>query len=177
MSVLRRSRVRADAVLVRLAARYGEFRVREDVWQTTQTAYDRLADRFEANANGGAGIWVRDATDAVLLVRHEGSETWAEPSGKRERGEPFPEAARREVNEETGIEATITGVLEVTLITHDAWNRPPLVSPIVLFTGEPVAGDVEPRDGEIAEARWWREPPEDVLYDAVRGYPFPEDRG
>ncbi len=175
MTVPRRSRDRANGVLVRLAARYGEFRVREEVWQSTQAAYDRLAERFEANANGGAGIWVRDATDAVLLVRHDGAETWSEPSGKRERGETFPEAARREVREETGIETTITGVLEAKLITHDAWNRPPLVSPIVLFTGEPVAGDIDPRDGEIAEARWWHEPPDAVLYDAVREYPFPSD--
>ena len=62
----------------------------------------------------------------------------------------------------------------MTVVTHDAWDRPPLVSPIVLFTGEPVGGDLEPREGEIAEVRWWDEPPETVLYEDLYEYPYPE---
>ena len=169
-----RSRERVDSLLVDLAAEYGEYRVREKTWQNTQTAYDRIFDRFEANTNGGAGVWVRDAADRVLLVRQEGGEEWSEPAGKREPGESFAEAAVRETAEETGLSVTLTGVLEVTVVTHDAWDRPPLVSPIVLFTGEPVGGDLEPREGEIAEVRWWDEPPETVLYEDLYEYPYPE---
>lgn len=175
MPLTRRSRLRTDEIFVRLAAEYGEFRVREETWQTTQANYDRLRERFEAGSNGGAGIWVSDGEAGVLLVRHEGEDAWSEPSGKREPGESFPETARREVAEETGIEARITGVLEVKAVTHDAWDRSPLVSPIVLFAGEPVAGELDPRDGEIADVQWWRELPEAILYDAVAEYPFPDE--
>jgi ADP-ribose pyrophosphatase YjhB (NUDIX family) len=175
MPVTQRSRERVDSLLVALAAEYGEFRVREETWNTTQAAYDRLEERFEAGSNGGAGIWVRDTDRRVLLVRHEGEERWSEPSGKREPGETFSETARREVAEETGIEAGIDGVLEVTVVTHDAWDRQPLVSPIVLFAGEKEGGSLDPRDGEIAEVDWWTEAPDSVLYDAVEEYPYPDE--
>lgn len=171
----KRSRERVDSLLVDLAAAYGEYRVQEKTWQNTQEAYDRIADRFEGNANGGAGVWVRDAADRVLLVRQGGGEDWSEPGGKREPGESFADAAVRETEEETGLEVALTGVLEVTVITHDAWDRPPLVSPIVLFTGEPVSGELRPREGEIAEVQWWEEPPETVLYEDLYEYPYREE--
>ena len=171
MSLERRSRVRVDELLVRLAADYGEFRVREETWQRTQTGFDRLHERFEAGANGGAGIWLRDE-DGVLLVRHDGEETWSEPGGKREPGETFPETARREFEEETGLRARIDGVLDVTVVTHDAPDRAALVSPIVVFIGEAVGGEIDPSDGEIAEVDWWEEPPDAPLYDALVEYPF-----
>lgn len=174
-SITRRSRERADALLSGLSAEYGEFEVREERWEQPTEGYETLLERFRAETNGGAGIWVRDPDAGVLLVRHEGEVGWSEPAGKREPGESFAETAVREVQEETGIQATIDGIIEVTLVTHVASDRPPLVSPILLFEGEPVDGtDPVPEDGEIAEVSWWREPPESVRYEAVRDYPFPD---
>ncbi len=54
--------------------------------------------------------------DAVLLVeRGKGAArgTWSLPGGHIEPGERAAEAARREVLEETGIEATIRGLVDV----------------------------------------------------------------
>lgn len=170
----KRSRERANALLVGLAAEFGEYRVSEKTWENTQGNYDRIADQFESNHHGGAGVWVRDAADRVLLVRQEGSEAWSEPGGAREPGESFPTTAVREVAEETGLEVELTGVLEVAVVTHDAWDRPPLVVPEVLFTGEPVDGELSPQDGEIAAAEWWTEPPDVVAYEDIYEYPFPD---
>lgn len=91
----KRTRERVDALLVDLAAEYGEYRDREKTWQNTETAYDRIFGRFETNTNGGTGVWVRDAADRVLLVRQVGGEDWSEPAGKREPGESIAEAAVR----------------------------------------------------------------------------------
>ena len=174
-TLAQQSRDRAERLVVDLSDAYGEFEVREDRWEQTIERYDGLLERFRAEANGGAGIWVCDPDKGVLLVRHEGDTGWSEPAGKREPGESFAETAVREVDEETGIRATIDCILEVTLVTHEAPDRPPLISPIVLFEGEPVDGtSLDPVEGEIAEASWWRESPESVLYEAVGDYPFPE---
>lgn len=69
------------------------------------------------------GAWPRAAAsaaifrnDTVLLVeRGKGAArgTWSLPGGHIEPGERAAEAARREVLEETGIEATISGLVDV----------------------------------------------------------------
>ena len=169
----RRSRCRTDEVLVDHAARYGPFRVRELERELSSTDHDRLRERFERDAAGGAGVWLTDV-DGVCLVRHEGEEAWSDPGGKREGGETFAEAARRETREEAGVSADIDGVLEVHAVTHVAPARPPLVSPIVLFEGTPAGGRAAPApDDRVAEARWFTERPEPLLYDALADFPMP----
>jgi 8-oxo-dGTP diphosphatase len=90
--------------------------------------------------------------DQVLLIRRgtpprQGE--WSLPGGRIERGERASEAALRELREETGVEAELTGLLDVidglfpprhfVLIDYAArW-----------LSGEPRAGD------DAAEARWF----------------------
>jgi ADP-ribose pyrophosphatase YjhB (NUDIX family) len=169
----RRSREWTDRVLVDHAATYGEFRVRELAWRHDSTDHDRLRERFERDATGGAGVWLT-REDAVLMVRHEGEDAWSDPGGKREQGETFVEAARRETREETGVEVAIDGVVEIHAVSHVAPDRPTLVSPIVIFAGTPTAGEPEPApDDRVAAARWFTERPDPLLYDALADFPMP----
>lgn len=164
-------------MLVEHAARYGEFTVGERVWDLEEPAYDRMVERFEAGAAGGAGVWLT-REDAVLLVRHEGEEAWSDPGGKREADESFLEAARREAREEAGVEFDVQGVLEVHVVSHVAPARPPVVSPIVIFEGRHAGGRPDPdADDRVAEARWFAERPDSVLYHALETFPMPSDDG
>jgi 8-oxo-dGTP diphosphatase len=168
------SRQWVDHVLVELAADHGAFRVREQTWSLPPEAYDSFRERYEAGHSGGAGVWVQH-DGAVLMVRREGEAAWSEPGGKVEPGESFAEAATRETLEETGIEVRITGILEVHPVTHvGPGQRPPIVSPILIFTGEYVTGTPENRQGEIGAVQWQTDRPENLLYDALEDFPFPE---
>lgn len=170
----RRSRAWTDEVIVEHAAEYGEFRVREDEWELSIAEYDELRERFEAGAAGGAGVWIT-REDAVLCVRHEDEEAWSDPGGKREAGETFHEAACREVCEEAGVTVSIDGIVEIHAITHVAPERPPLVSPIVIFEGTYTGGEPGARgDERVVEVRWFRERPEPPLYDALADFPMPD---
>jgi len=171
----RRSRERTDEVLIDHADEYGPFRVRELEWELDAADHDRLRERWEAGAAGGAGVWLtRD--DAVLCVRHEDEATWSDPGGKREAGETFAEAAKRETREEAGVEVRIEGVIEIHAVSHVAPGRSSLVSPIVVFDGRYASGEPEPNtDDRVAEVRWFTERPEPLLYDALAEFPMPTD--
>lgn len=71
-------------------------------------------------ASGGkwtsAGGLVFDRKGRVALVRERkrsGARRWTLPKGRLERGETLEEAALREVHEETGVRARITGYVDV----------------------------------------------------------------
>ena len=169
----RRSRERTDEILVDHAAEYGPFRVRELEWEPDAAAYDRLRERFDADAAGGAGIWLtRD--DAVLCVRHEDEDAWSGPGGKREAGETFAETAERETREEAGVEGTIEGVIEVHAVSYVTSDHPSLVLPTVMFDGRYAGGEPEPNaDDRVAEVRWFTERPDPLRYDALASFPMP----
>ena len=171
-----RSRERLADWLADLRERYAAFERVEKRWELAPEAYERDRERIAAGENGGAGIWVTNDAGEVLLVRNEGEEGWADPGGKREAGESFEAAARREVREETAVEATITGVREahvLELVDETDLDRPALASLIVIFDGDYTGGDPRPREGEIAAAEWIASPPECVLYPEVRDRPYP----
>lgn len=91
--------------------------------------------------------------DEVLLIRRgrpplQGE--WSLPGGRIEPGERAVEAALRELREETGVEAQITGLLDVVDgIFPDAGRHYVLIDYAARWiSGEPVAGD------DAAEARF-----------------------
>lgn len=175
MSLHDRSLEFVDALLDRLAEQYGRFEQVEKTWKHPQEQYETFVQRFEAGAVGGAGIWITNEQGEVLLARNEGDEGWADPGGKVEADETYETAAKREVREETGADCRITGLCEVHVIENRnvEGNDPPLYSPIVVFHGEYVSGDIQPRDGEIADVDWFDSPPETVLYEEVCKRPYP----
>lgn len=171
-----RSRERVDDWLADLRERYGDFELVEKTWELQPEAYERDRARIAAGANGGAGIWATDDVGRVLLARNEGTDGWADPGGKRETGESFEEAARREVREETNVQCRITGVCEahvLELVDETDPERPALWSLIVVFTGTSVDGDPRPREGEIAAVDWFESMPEPLLYPEVGDRPVP----
>lgn len=180
MSITDRSRERVDALLRDLEREYGAFEVVEKAWTHPPAEYRSLVERFEESAVGGAGVWVRNDDGDLLLVRNEGDDGWGDPGGKREAGESFETAAKREVREEAGVECRLTGLHEVHVVENrndDAPAAPVVYDAIVVFRGEHVDGEPRPRDGEIAEVSWFASPPDEVLYEEVRDGPFPADGG
>ncbi|MGH3087257.1 MAG: NUDIX domain-containing protein [Rubrobacteraceae bacterium] len=98
----------------------------------------------------------------VLLVRHEkpGLEPyWVLPGGRLEPGESIPECARREVLEETGLEAEFSGVLYVSEFMREGRHTVDITArmdvggdPEAVLGGDP---EVEPgAEPTLKELRW-----------------------
>jgi len=159
-----RSRERVAAALDRLETEYDAVPVVDKQWQWSPDHYEFIVDRFERGTVGGAGIWPVADDGAVLLVRKDGDDGWAEPSGKQEPDESLEATARRETREETGIAATITGVALAQRVAIRAAGEPPVHRLIVVFDGRAERVEPAPQPGEIAAARWWDHHPETLLY-------------
>lgn len=178
MSLTRRTKRAVDDALGRLREEYGAFDCVEKTWTVDREEYDAVRERFRAGTVGGAGAWIRDGDGRALMVRHEGEESWSDPGGKGEPGESLEETARREVREESGVRCSLTGVLQAHVVKivcrgdKSGANRDSLYRLIVIFDAAYESGIVRPREGEIAEARWMTEMPENVLYDEVAEFPL-----
>jgi len=95
--------------------------------------------------------------DEVLLVRRgkePRSNNWSIPGGAQETGETVFEAARRELMEETGIDARITGLIDVIDgIQKDERGRVRMHYTLVDVAAEWVSGEAAAAD-DVAEVRW-----------------------
>ncbi len=103
-----------------------------------------------AHRDGASMVLLKE--NKVLLVRRGRvpfAGLWSLPGGKTERGETPREAARREIEEETGIEADVEGVLDRVTVAApgDASYR------LTVFYGRPVGGSL--KTGGDAEAAEW----------------------
>lgn len=99
----------------------------------------------------GVKVIVEDASNRVLLVRHTyGSRLWTLPGGRVRKGEPFVDAATRELAEELGI--TDQPLLEVGSYPHRCARRIETVGVCHCFGP---SSPLDPRPIEIAEHRWF----------------------
>jgi 8-oxo-dGTP diphosphatase len=103
----------------------------------------------EVRAGGGL-VWRRvEGRLEVLLVHRPAYDDWSFPKGKLETGESEPEAALREVGEETGLRCLLGRELPPTSYV-DAQGRPKTVR---YWAMAPVDGEATPRH-EVDEVRW-----------------------
>jgi 8-oxo-dGTP pyrophosphatase MutT (NUDIX family) len=113
--------------------------------------------RQTVRAAGGVVRRARDdGTDEVLVVHRSAYDDWSFPKGKLESGEDEPEAAVREVEEETGLRCRLGRELGTTAY-HDRHGRPKTVRSWLM---SPTGGRLAPGDGvddarfvTVAEAR------------------------
>ena len=61
----------------------------------------------------GVSVAVVNTDERLLMIRRTDNDQWAMPGGAQEVGETPLAAARREVDEETGIECDITGLVGI----------------------------------------------------------------
>lgn len=90
---------------------------------------------------------------SILLVRHgkPGLEPyWVLPGGRLEPGETIPECARREVREETNLEAEFSGVLYVSEFMSDGRHTVDITVKAEVADGQEafLGGDPEAAPGE-----------------------------
>jgi 8-oxo-dGTP pyrophosphatase MutT (NUDIX family) len=120
----------------------------------------------EVNAAGGV-VWRRgdDGGLEVVLVHRPRYDDWSLPKGKLDEGESFEEAARREVEEETGLRCEL-GEFAGETTYRDRKDRDKLVRYWLMEAGH---GDFSP-DDEVDDLRWVpiAEAPAQLSYDFDR---------
>ena len=103
----------------------------------------------------GVVVWHRDR---VLLVRRgkaPRSGQWSLPGGAQRLGETLAEAARREVEEEVGLEVTLGDIVAtLDLIERDPQDRVRYHYTLVDFVAEAPSGALRP-GSDAADARWF----------------------
>jgi 8-oxo-dGTP diphosphatase len=104
----------------------------------------------DAEVHAAGGLVVRD-DGRVAVIHRPRYDDWSLPKGKLDPGESFEDAARREVEEETGVRARIVAELDPARYV-DNKGRDKLVRWYRMeLDGEP--GDFEPND-EVDALRW-----------------------
>jgi len=102
----------------------------------------------------------------VLLIQREDFEVWCLPGGEVDLGETIAQAAVREAYEETGIQVRLTGLVGIySWPRRGNWN-----SHVVLFTANPVGGELRPQPGESINLRYYEldDLPSDLLAGHLR---------
>lgn len=106
--------------------------------------------------------------DEILLVRrryHPRAGAWCLPAGFMEYGETPEACAVRELREETGLHAELTGLFGV----FAGFDDPRVRAVLILYTATPVGGDLVAGDDAI-EAGFFRGDalPEEIAFEAHR---------
>src|SRR5262245_6769865 len=107
---------------------------------------------FYRNPAPAAGV-VLDGEDGVLLVRRRwdpAAGDWCLPAGFMEYGETPTRCAVRELWEETGIRARLTGLFGV----YAGLDDPRVRAVLILYSGRRVGGRLTPGDDAL-EARYF----------------------
>ena len=94
--------------------------------------------------------------DIALAARRtrKGDLAWGLPKGLVEKGEEPPQAAVREVQEETGLHAEILEPLGDISYWY-VWEDERIKKKVTFFLMEAVGGDMSDHDHEMEEVRWF----------------------
>ena len=159
-----RAEQRAERAYHALTDAHEEFLEFERRRSVSRRRFRTLAERVErTGAPYGAHTVVYRENGDVVLVRHEDVDLWVLPGGGVESGESFREAAERELAEEAGVGATYHGLAMVTSVAfessgYSAWG----VLPVFEASADDTSLEVRDPDGEISDAAWFAELPEDT---------------
>ncbi len=142
----------------RVTETYEEYLERTYHRHVSRGRFRTLAERIRrSGAPYGAHTLVIDPDHRLLLVRHEGVDMWVLPGGGIDGSESFREAARRELAEEAGVDASYDGLamltrVEISCSGCDTWG----VLPVFGARAPSTDPSVSDPDGEISEARWFQ---------------------
>jgi len=114
----------------------------------------------------GVNVAILDDQDRLVLTRREDFDVWRLPGGGVKAGETLTQAARREAQEETGLEVALTRLVGV-------YSRPGesrFSGHIFVFAARPVGGRLTPQSGETTEVRFFdrADLPDDLVQLAPR---------
>lgn len=125
-------------------------------------------DQDLARVRDGASIAVFKDRKVLLVKRARPpfAGLWSLPGGKTEGEEAPREAARRELKEETGIEAEVEGVVDMVKIPRDEEDTGGTTYRLTVFYGRPTGGILKP-GGDAVAAEW-------VHLDDVEALPMTE---
>lgn len=131
---------------------------------------DYLNDPRAPKANSlvvAVTVFVQDDVGRVLLIRRSDNRLWALPGGAQDLGESTAQAARREVEEETGLHVGLTGLSGIYsdpghVIAYD--NGEVRQEFAICFRARPIGGALRTSD-ESSEVRW-------VEPDAIEALPI-----
>jgi 8-oxo-dGTP pyrophosphatase MutT (NUDIX family) len=129
--------------------------------------WDETADPVHVTASA-----VVVGARGTVLHRHRVLGKWLQPGGHIEAGESPPDAARREVAEETGLagEHPLDGPLLLRVDVHRAGEALGHVHLDLCYLLASEDRDPEPGEGESPDARWWGwDEAREVADDALRG--------
>lgn len=154
----------AEQTYHRLCEQYDGHREFETTKRVRRERFETVARRIKRNgAPYGAHSLVAHG-EQLLLVRHEGVDLWVLPGGRADGDEQFHEAARRELQEEAGVDGQFRGLTLLGRVTflcdeYSTWGVLPIFERRVSEQPEPTVQDP---DGEISAAEWFAELPADT---------------
>lgn len=107
-----------------------------------------------------AGGIVFNDKGEVLVTQHSQNKHWGFPKGLIDPGQTTEEAALREVKEEGGIVAEITGKVGYSKYVY-TFNDEKIFKVVTYFLMKYVSGDTADHDFEVSDLGWYQ--PEDAL--------------
>lgn len=111
---------------------------------------------MEQHTRAAGGIVINQKGD--ILVVNQGGVHWSLPKGHIEEGESAVAAARREIGEESGVDALEfikeLGTYERYRMNWDGSNDPDELKEITIFLFHTDQTDLHPRDADNPSAQW-----------------------
>jgi 8-oxo-dGTP diphosphatase len=163
------ARQQAEQVYHRLTDDHEEFLEFSTSRHVSRSRFRTVAERIEDQGLPyGAHTLAYRPGGELLLVKQAAIDTWVLPGGEVDAGETFLEGARRELHEEAGIDVAyeglgILGEVRFRNADHETWG----VLPIYEAPAKETDLSVEDPDGEITDAQWFDELPDNTRDRAV----------